>query len=133
MLQLHVTDDRGAVTAFQADRFPLIIGRSPQAHLRVTAAGVFEEHARIDLINPENTTGQRFMIEPIGQSLLSVNGSVIPSKQLAIGDEISLGAARLLVSLAPARQSRLALHESLVWALLLFVVVLEAFVIHFAR
>lgn len=132
MLQLHVTDDRGAVTAFQADEFPLVIGRSPQAQLRISSAGVFEEHARIDLVRPESGTGERFVIQALGHSLVSVNGAVAASKQLAIGDEVSLGAARLVVSLAPARQGKLGLHESLVWGILLVVVFVEALVIHFA-
>jgi len=132
MLQLHVTDDRGAVTTFEASVFPLTIGRSPQAGIRIAAAGVFENHAQIDLADVESQ-GQRFFIQPVGQGHVLVNGEVVTSKRLVLGDEISLGAARMVVSLAPARQPRLGFHEAVVWGLLLLVVTVEAVVIHFAQ
>jgi hypothetical protein len=133
MLQLHVTDDRGAVTTHQANTFPFLIGRSANAQLRFTAPGVWEEHARIRLAEEQGTKEKRFFIEAAGHSLLSVNGEVASSQRLSIGDEISIGAIRVVVTLSPARQTALALHESMVWALLLLAVVGEALVIHFAR
>ena len=133
MLQLHVTDERGSVTSSVAETFPFVIGRAPAADLRITSAGVWEEHASIRLSENGDPRAQRFLIESAGQSIISINGEVTRSKLLSIGDEISLGAVRLVVSLAPARQSKLAWHESLVWAVLLFVVVLEALVVYFAN
>ena len=128
MLQFHVTDDRGAVTSHIIDRVPFLIGRSPQANLRLIAPGVWDEHASIDLTDTE-----RFMISAVGESLLSVNGEVISSSELRIGDEIHLGAARIVVSLSPAQQKKLSLQELAVWTLLLVVVIVEAAVIQFAR
>lgn len=133
MLQLHVTDERGVVTCCIAESFPFLIGRSGEADLRISSGGVWEEHALIRLGASEGARHERFVIESVGQSLLSINGEITPSKIISIGDEISLGAARLVVSLAPARQSKLAWHESLVWAILLLVVALEAIVVHFAK
>jgi hypothetical protein len=133
MLQVHVTDDRGAVTSHIVDRVPFLIGRSPQADLQVIAAGVWEEHASIQMADVGRIGRNRFVIFAVQQGLLSINGEVIPSKELKIGDEISLGAARILVSLAPASQGRLALHEIAVWTLLVAVVLIEALVIQFAK
>ena len=134
MLQLHVTDESGVVTSIIATEFPLLIGRSPQAGLRLESYGVWEEHARISLIESTRAASEhRFFLESLGQSLVSVNGQITPSKELAIGDEVLLGAARFTVSLAPAAQKKLALHEWFVWGLLIIIVLVEGTVIHFAQ
>ena len=130
MLQLSVTDDSGAVTQHIAAEFPLLIGRSPHAHLRLAAPGVWEEHASLRLVEEK---GQRVGIEARGDSLLLVNGESVRSKALSPGDEITIGAARVVVSLAPAQQTRLQIHELAVWALLLVVMAAEALAVHFAR
>jgi hypothetical protein len=133
MLQLHVTDDRGAVTSHTVDHLPFLIGRSPQADLQLVAPGVWEEHAFIDLAESESAARKRFVIAPVRESLVAINGEVVAGKELHIGDEITLGATRILVSLAPAKQGKLSLQELTVWALLLAVVIVEAAVIHFAN
>ena len=133
MLLIHVTDERGAVAGYEVSEFPLTIGRSAQAGLSISAPGVFEEHARIQLTASKSGRGERFTIEALGSALISVNGSVLPAAQLAVGDEVSMGAARLVVSLAPAARKRLGLHETAVWSILLLVVAVESLVIHFAR
>jgi hypothetical protein len=133
MLQLHVTDDRGAVTSHTVDRLPFLIGRSPQADLQIVALGVWEEHASIDLAESESAARKRFVIAPVRESLVAINGEVVAGKELHIGDEITLGATRIVVSLAPAKQGKLSLQELTVWALLLAVVIVEAAVIHFAN
>lgn len=133
MLQLDVTDERGAVTSFVVKKFPFVIGRSPLGDLPITSAGVWEQHATIRLADREQVKTQRFVVESIGQSIVSINGDIALAQALSVGDVISLGAARLTVSLAPSEQSMLAWHELTVWALLLGVVILEALVVHFAR
>ena len=133
MLQLHVTDDRGAVTSHTVDNLPFLIGRSPQADLQIVAPGVWEEHAFIDLAESESAARKRFVIVPVRESLVAINGEVVAGKELHIGDEITLGATRIVVSLAPAKQGKLSLQELIVWALLLAVVIVEAAVIHFAN
>jgi hypothetical protein len=134
MLQLHVTDERGTVTSYLASEFPLLIGRSSRAQLRLDSAGVWEEHARIDLAESSRFPDQqRYVIESLGQSLVSINGAISAAKELAIGDEMVIGAARLIVSLSSARQKRLAVHEWSVWTLLFLVVGCEAVLIFLAE
>jgi len=133
MLQLHVTDDRGAVTSHLVSELPFVIGRSQQASLQLVAPGIWNEHASIELTNTNAAGRERFVITALGESLLSVNGEVLPAKELKIGDEVILGATRILVSLAPPKQKRLARQEFGVSVLLLVVVILEALVIHVAK
>ena len=132
MLQLQVTDERGAVTQHRADHFPFVIGRSPEAQLRLVAPGVWEEHASINLVDQPGRSAPRFLIESLRESLLTINGEAVRSKEISVGDEISVGAIRILASLAPARQTRLGWHEAIVWGLLICVVILEALVVHLA-
>ena len=128
MLLLRVTDDRGVVTQHIAESFPFRIGRSVQADLRIEAAGVWDTHAVI--VPGENS---RFLIRSEGESLLLRNGELVRSAQLASGDEFSIGAAWVLISLAPAAQKRLAMAEAVVWLLLLSVVALQTAVFTLAR
>jgi hypothetical protein len=121
MLLLRVIDSRGAVTQHFAERFPYRIGRSAQADLRIEAAGVWESHAAI--LPGENA---RFLIRSEGESLLLRNGEPVQTAQLASGDELSIGAARVIVSLAPARQKSLVASEAIVWAFILAVAAVEA-------
>lgn len=120
MLLLRVTDHRGAVTEHLTDSFPYRIGRSPAADLRLDVPGVFEEHAVIAL----DDSG-RYAVSARGSSLLLVNGVQAATAPLRSGDEITLGGSRILVSLAPARQTRLRSTEALVWSILFLVFVAE--------
>lgn len=134
MLQLHVTDDRGTVASHIATADSFLIGRSSQAQLRLDSAGVWEEHARVSLAESSRHPDQhRYIIEALGQSIVSINGQIITAKELAIGDEILLGAARLTVSLAPPNQKKLVMQEWFVWCLLFLVVGCEAFLILLAQ
>ena len=134
MLQLHVTDERGTVTSHIAAESSFLIGRSAQAQLRLDSAGVWEEHARVSLAESSRYPNQhRYIIEALGESIVSINGQIITAKELAIGDEILLGAARLTVSLAPPNQKKLVLQEWFVWCLLLLVVGCEAVLILLAE
>src|SRR5688572_2416237 len=124
MLSLRVTDSRGTVTEHLAASFPYRIGRSAQAALRLEEAGVWENHAVIVL-----SENRRFVIRSEGESLLFRNGEPVRSVQLASGDELSIGAARVMVSLAPAGQKSLGLAEALVWLLFIAVATVQALVI----
>jgi pSer/pThr/pTyr-binding forkhead associated (FHA) protein len=128
MLLLRVTDSRGTVTQHIAGSFPYRIGRSAQDDLRLEAPGVWENHATIF-----PAANARFLVRPGGESLLFRNGEPIGEAQLAPGDELSIGSVRVLVSLAPAIQTRLGFAEATVWALLCAVIAAEVAVFLFAR
>src|ERR1700752_3668394 len=106
MLLLRVTDTPGPVPEHPAASFPYRIGRSAQAELRIEEAGVWENHAVV--LPSENL---HFVIRSEGESLLLCNGEPVRTVQLASGDELSIGAARMMVSLAPAGQKSLGLAE----------------------
>jgi predicted component of type VI protein secretion system len=128
MLLLRVTDDRGAVTQHFAESFPFRIGRAPTADLRLEARGVWDLHATIAL----GESG-KFFISSEAASFLLVNGSATSTAPLNSGDELTLGAVRIVVGLAPARQTRLRLAEALVWLLLASLILVQVGAIILAR
>jgi len=128
MLLLRVTDARGVVTQHLAQSFPYRIGRSAQADLRIEAPGVWEDHATI---LPGDSF--KFLIRSEGESLLLRHGEAIRSAPLGTGDELFLGSARMVVSLAPARQRSLGVTEAMVWVLLAALAVAELLILAAAR
>lgn len=127
MLLLRVTDDRGAVAQYLALTFPYRIGRSSAADLRIESPGVWDAHASIAL----GGTG-KFIVAPEGASLLLLNGETTSGAPLRAGDELTLGGVRIAITLAPARQARLWIAETVVWTLLGAVCVAQFAVIFLA-
>ena len=108
MLQL-VAVDGATVQAVTATEFPFTIGRSRSAHFRLDSPGVWDNHAAITL------KGGRFHISPEGESLLLINDERSNGGLLRMGDQLSLGAARITVMLAPAARRGLKAREMPVW------------------
>jgi hypothetical protein len=113
MLQI-VALEHGAERTFVVEAFPCVIGRDPAADLRIESPGVWDQHAIL------NIRDARVFISPVSQSLLLLNGRSFEGGFIRLGDEVSLGGARIFASLAPAVQYRLASHEALIVALLVF-------------
>jgi predicted component of type VI protein secretion system len=107
MLLVTVIEGRDA-RSFRVTRFPFVIGRSPEADLRLESPGVWDRHASIEIRNG------RFFIQPEGASLLLINGERSEGAVPRAGDDFSLGGARLTVSLAPAAQMSLAAREMMI-------------------
>ena len=127
MLLLRVTDDRGGVAQHIAAHFPFSIGRAAHSDLQVEAPGVWERHALIHL-----TGDGKFILRAESGALILAGGASIPEMELVLGQELSLGSARLTASLAPAQQKRLAFAEAAAWALLILVVLAETALIFLA-
>jgi predicted component of type VI protein secretion system len=111
MLQLVPVDDPGA-PARAATEFPFTIGRSSAASLRLRAPGVWDMHASISIRDGT------FHVQPVGESLLRINDLPSAGGPLRIGDELSIGATRFSVALAPAAQHGLAARERIIWLLI---------------
>jgi 2-keto-4-pentenoate hydratase len=114
MLQFVVHDGPGEVRTVICSEFPFVMGRSSSAALQLSAAGVWDQHAEVSC----DASSGRFLIQPIGEALLLVNGARSEGKALVPGDEIQLGAVTLTVSLSPVVQTRLSVAELPLWVLL---------------
>ncbi len=110
MVELKILSGKKAGTLWVARRFPVRIGRSPQADLQFEEDGVWNEHLELTL---ERQRG--FLLTALPNALATVNGVPISETQLRNGDAIQLGAVRLQFWLSGARQAKLALREWAVW------------------
>lgn len=110
MVQLSILSGKQAGSQWVARRFPVRIGRSAEADLRLDEAGVWDQHAQIRLKSREG-----FELRAENDALVSVNGEPFRSGLLRNGDRIELGAAKLQFWLAESRQRGLGSREMLTW------------------
>jgi len=78
----------GTVFAVQSGE-TLVIGRGPDADLRLEHDGVGAAHARL------STVGDRWRLTDLGEGAVVVNGQTVSQVALKAGDEIRLGGAQL--------------------------------------
>ena len=110
MLQLNVLTGRKAGTQWVARRFPVLVGRSPQAALVLDDPGVWDRHLEIALLD-----GEGLVLSAGTETFVSVNGQPIERAALRNGDVIELGSVKLRFYLSPTRQAGLGLREALTW------------------
>jgi pSer/pThr/pTyr-binding forkhead associated (FHA) protein len=111
MLELKRLSGNTAGTKWSARRFPVRIGRSNQAEVRLEEQGVWDKHALIDL-----RPGDGFVLKAEPDALVSLNTHPTREALLKNGDIIQLGGARLQFWLTPMKQRGLAPREWLAWA-----------------
>ncbi len=124
MVQLEVVSGKQAGTVWVARRFPVRVGRSPAADLRLEDDGVWQEHLELRLDPAE---GVVLTVHP--QAVTSVNGQPVEHAILRHGDTVEAGSARLRFWLSPTRQRRLWLRQAVPWALLVLVCLAQVFLI----
>ena len=110
MVQLEVLSGKKAGTAWLARHFPVRIGRSPTAHLRLEDDGVWDEHLELRF-----DTSQGFILTVQSRAVAAVNRVPVQETLLRNGDSVEIGSARFRFWLSPARQSRLWTREAIVW------------------
>lgn len=110
MVQVNVLSGRMAGDQVIARRFPFHIGRRGAAELVLDEAGVWEDHARLDLQWPDG-----FCLAAVGEALISVNEQPIRSVLLRNGDRIRIGSVQLQFWLASVHQRGLVLRELIAW------------------
>jgi len=110
MLQLRVLSGKTAGTSWVYRRFPVRIGRSPSAHLRLEENGVWDEHLQLEFDSHEG-----FVLESAPEALTTVNGLPLQRAVLKSGDVIEIGSVIIQFSLSETRQAGLRLREALTW------------------
>jgi pSer/pThr/pTyr-binding forkhead associated (FHA) protein len=116
MVQLEILSGNTAGIKWIARRFPVRVGRSASADLRLEEQGVWDEHFQI-ILDPS----AGFVLESRPDALVVANGVPIQRVVLRNGDKIQIGAVNLQFWLGEALQRGLKLREGLVWSLLLAV------------
>ena len=110
MVQLSILSGKQAGSQWVARRFPVSIGRSAKADLRLDDPGVWDQHLQI-LLKPR----EGYFLQAEKDALISVNGQPLQSSLLRNGDSIEFGASRLQFWLAESRQRGLGSREWLTW------------------
>lgn len=113
MVQLRILSGKQAGAVVVARRFPFRIGRSEGADWRAEDAGVWEEHAEINL-----EEDQRFSVRTLSDGLVSLNRQPVSEAVLRNADLIEMGSLRFRFWLGETRQKRLGWREALVWSLI---------------
>ena len=119
MIQLTVTTEKHTSASFVVVSFPYTVGKSASADLQIDAPGAWDRHATFTL------RGSKVHVNAEGNAIVLVNGRPEAESLVKSGDVISIGAATLSISLAPARQGGLAAREFATWALVWLVLILQ--------
>jgi Inner membrane component of T3SS, cytoplasmic domain len=109
MVQFHILSGSKAGYLFVKTRFPVLIGRAPEADISLNEPGVWPRHLQIT----RQEQGLVCRAEP--NALVRINDAPTEQAVLRNGDIISLGALKLQFSLAPVRQASLRAREWLIW------------------
>lgn len=125
MLQFVVADGPAAGQAVTCHAVPFTIGRRFGCDFQLSEPGVWEEHAEI----VQDLKSGKFLVRPLGEALVLLNGERCDLRPILPGDELLLGAVRLTVSLAPIAQKALRGAEFGVWGLVALAAVLELLLI----
>jgi len=104
-----------AGASYVARRFPLRIGRSSVAELRLEEDGVWDEHLLLGL----DPKGICLKVQP--NALARVNGQPASEIYLRNGDTIDLGVVSLRFWLSRVSQSKLRFREALSWGAIVLV------------
>jgi pSer/pThr/pTyr-binding forkhead associated (FHA) protein len=120
MVQLHISTGTMAGVTHHVRHFPFSVGRTAGSGLRLEEPGVWDHHLTLDF-----DSAQGFVLTAYPQAIAHVNGWPIESVLLRNGDTIELGAVRLRFWIGEVKQSRLRVHENLVWAALALVTAAE--------
>ncbi len=124
MVQLQILSGRRAGLIWEARHFPIKVGRSPQADLRLEDEGVWDQHFELSLAAK---TGFNLQTHP--GAIIAINQTPAEAARLHNGDIITAGAVQIAFRLSPTRQRNLQWREWFVWSLLLIVAGGEVFLI----
>jgi len=129
MVRLKVLSGSREGAVFDSAAFPVIIGRNPDANLRLEDAGVWDRHLEIALRKPDG-----FILTVNPAALATVNDQPARQQLLRNGDLINIGSSRIQFWLGGTRQIDLRLREFLTWfGLALLCVAQLGLIYHFLR
>ncbi|MGV3757157.1 MAG: FHA domain-containing protein [Verrucomicrobiota bacterium] len=124
MLQFRAIAGSRQATVWEAESFPVQIGRAASADIRLEEAGVWDKHAEVTFDAEEG-----FLLSGHTGALLRVNGEPVEQARLRNGDILEIGSVKLQCWLSEVKRRNLAWRERLVWAGLVLVTLLQLLLI----
>jgi len=125
VVELRVLSGKQAGANVVARRFPFLVGRAPDAGLRLEDEGVFDRHFTLHFKAPEG-----FLIRSEANAVTAVNNQTAAERRLHSGDVISAGSATIAFALSPMRQGNLRFREAIVWFMLALLCLVQVAVIY---
>lgn len=108
------------------ERFPFLVGRSPDASLRLEAPGVWDRHLAFEIDRDEGVVARA------GDSaLVTIDGRRLEKQKVRNGDLMTLGAVTLQVVLTPLTRRHLGLWEFTIWTVFVAVAAAQVYLIWF--
>ena len=124
MIQLHILNGTAAGKRFEADDFPITVGRSADCSLVLNDAGVFDRHFEI-LFSPEG-----FTLQASPHAVVTVNDARVETTLLRHGDVINAGYPKIQFWLGALKQRGLKLRETLTWLIILAVAAAQIYFVY---
>ena len=112
MLQFQILSGKSASVVWDADRFPVRVGRAAGNDLQLEDDGVWNEHFQVALKPADG-----FVLTVNPGALVTINQAPASTSRLRSGDLITAGSVQLRFRLSETRQHGLRLREWLVWTL----------------
>ena len=109
MVRLEILGGAKAGSRFTASRFPIRVGRPPEADLALEDPGVWAHHFAISRQRDD------LILQAGPDALVTLNGDAVKEAPLRNGDVICAGAVKIQFAFSPMRQSSPALAETLAW------------------
>lgn len=103
-----------SVETISLSRFPFLIGRHPDADLRLEIPGIWDRHLLLELDPREGVVARAQ-----NQAISLVEGREIDAHRLRQGEEVRVGPVTLELMLAAAPRKSLYAPEAFVWLLTL--------------
>jgi len=125
MVQIQVLSGKKAGILWEARRFPVRIGRSPDADLQLDDDGVWDNHLQLEF---NSAQGIILRVQP--EAWTQVNGQLLGQTVLRNGDTIEIGALKLQFWLGRTRQKALMVREGLLWGTIVAVSMAQVFLIY---
>jgi hypothetical protein len=125
MVLLKLITGTRAGSSYTVSAFPLTIGRSAAAGLRLEEPGVWENHLQLELQFPAG-----FRLTRHADAHATVNGQPFTETFLRNGDLIELGAVKIQFWIAKAEQIRLRWREWLTWLALILLTAAQVALIY---
>ena len=111
MIQFSILTGKKAGKSWVVRRFPVRIGRSAAADLRLDEEGVWDQHLQVDF-KPRDG----FYVSAQPNALATVNCQPVRQTRLRNGDCLEIGALKMRFWLGQTRQTGLRFREWLTWA-----------------
>jgi pSer/pThr/pTyr-binding forkhead associated (FHA) protein len=121
MILLQALNGSAIGRRFEANKFPITIGRASDCAVVLSEAGVFDRHFEIQF-SPEG-----FTLQASPHAVVTVNGDRTESALLRNGDVISAGYSKIQFWLGAMKQRGLALREIFTWLMIFSVIAAQIY------